>query len=125
MINITRFWKFTISWGLLVKFWDTEVQHNKIVNFSVLKFSNRIRLSIYKNLQDFIFFFCKNKKWLSLNKIKYLKGIFINKYFQFLLLESSNEHLKINVCNLKTDDLQLWFLNNSDLRISAAEFNSF
>ena len=36
MMNITRFGKFTVSQGLLVKVRKTEVQHNKIIDFPVL-----------------------------------------------------------------------------------------
>ena len=36
MMNITRYQRFTISHGFLVKFRETEVQHNKINYFSVL-----------------------------------------------------------------------------------------
>ena len=38
-MNITRFKKITINQGLLVNFRETEVQHNKIIDFSVIKFS--------------------------------------------------------------------------------------
>ena len=62
-MNITRFWKFTISQGLLVKFRETEEEHNEIIDFSVLKFStyNRIlRCNIIMQDEYLIAFLYRN-----------------------------------------------------------------
>ena len=82
MMNITRFWKFTISQGLLVKYRETEVQHNKIIDFSVLNLAyKRIRLSMYKKT-IFYLHFLQEIPYSRKSKLKYLKYIYMCAYKQ-------------------------------------------